>query len=182
MFMRRKAQVTKKKVEIETPEEEIKEEEQQEEKAEEQTAEEKLSAELAAQKEAYLRLAAEYDNFRKRTVKEKEESFTNAKSTVFADLLPVLDNFDRALATEDASLEDFKKGVEMTYTQFSDVFKNYGVETFGEPGDQFDPNIHNAVMHEDDESLEANVVKEVFQKGYKIKDKILRPAMVKVAN
>ena len=70
----------------------------------------------------------------------------------------------------------------MTYTQFSEVFKNYGVETFGEPGDQFDPNIHNAVMHEDDESLEANVVKEVFQKGYKIKDKILRPAMVKVAN
>ena len=189
--MRRKAQVAKKTVDNNTPEEEkapkekVEEqpaEETAEEKTAEQTAEEKFVAELAAQKEAYMRLAAEYDNFRKRTIKEKEESFTNAKATVFADLLPVLDNFDRALSTEESSLEDFRKGVEMTHTQLTDVFKNYGVETFGEPGDQFDPNIHNAVMHVDDESLEANTVAEVFQKGYKINEKILRPAMVKVAN
>lgn len=184
--------MAKKTVDINTPEEEktpkeevIEEqpaEEPQEEKPVEQTIEEKFVAELAAQKEAYMRLAAEYDNFRKRTAKEKEESFLSAKATVFADLLPVLDNFDRALSTEEASLEDFKKGVEMTHTQLTDVFKNYGVETFGEPGDQFDPNIHNAVMHVDDESLEANTIAEVFQKGYKINEKILRPAMVKVAN
>ncbi len=178
--MRRKLQVTKKKDEVveEVTEESVEETEE----VVEQTIEEKLVAELGAQKEAYLRLAAEYDNFRKRTIKEKEESFTNAKSTVFADMLPVLDNFDRALGTEDASLEDFKKGVEMTYTQFLDVFKKYGVETFGDAGEQFDPNFHNAVMHVDDESLEANVITDVFQKGYKIGDKVLRPAMVKVAN
>ena len=115
--------MTKKKDEVveEVTEESVEETEE----AVEQTIEEKLVAELGAQKEAYLRLAAEYDNFRKRTIKEKEESFTNAKSTVFADMLPVLDNFDRALGTEDASLEDFKKGVEMTYTQFLEVFKKY---------------------------------------------------------
>lgn len=172
--MAKKDEVVEEVIE-ETAEEEVEE-------AVEQTIEEKLVAELGAQKEAYLRLAAEYDNFRKRTVKEKEESFINAKSTVFADFLPVLDNFDRALGTEDASLEDFKKGVEMTYTQFLDVFKKYGVETFGEAGDQFDPNFHNAVMHVDDESLGEKVITDVFQKGYKIGEKILRPAMVKVAN
>ena len=149
---------------------------------EEQTIEEKLVSELAAQKEAYLRLAAEYDNFRKRTSKEKEESFINAKATVFEEFLPVLDNFDRALSVEDAALEDYKKGVEMTYEQFKNVFGKFDVETFGEAGDNFDPNFHNAVMHVDDDTLEANVITDVFQKGYKIGDKVLRPAMVKVAN
>lgn len=180
--------MAKKKIDIETPDEEIdtqaEEKEQETPQAEEveQTIEEKLVAELAAQKEAYLRLAAEYDNFRKRTAKEKEESFTSAKATVFEDFLPVLDNFDRALIAEASTVDDFKKGVEMTYTQFTDVFKKFGVETFGEAGEKFDPNIHNAVMHVDDESLEANVITDVFQKGYKINDRILRPAMVKVAN
>ncbi|MCQ2461105.1 MAG: nucleotide exchange factor GrpE [Clostridia bacterium] len=180
--------MAKKKIDIETPDEEIdtqaEEKEQETPQAEEveQTIEEKLVAELAAQKEAYLRLAAEYDNFRKRTAKEKEESFTSAKATVFEDFLPVLDNFDRALIAEASTVDDFKKGVEMTYTQFTDVFKKFGVETFGEAGEKFDPNIHNAVMHVDDESFEANVITDVFQKGYKINDRILRPAMVKVAN
>lgn len=180
--------MAKKKIDIETPDEEIdtqaEEKEQETPQAEEveQTIEEKLVAELAAQKEAYLRLAAEYDNFRKRTAKEKEESFTSAKATVFEDFLPVLDNFDRALIAEASTVDDFKKGVEMTYTQFTDVFKKFGVETFGEAGEKFDPNIHNAVMHVDDESLEANIITDVFQKGYKINDRILRPAMVKVAN
>lgn len=143
---------------------------------------EKVNSELAAQKEAYLRLAAEYDNYRKRTAKEKEDTFTNAKATVFEELLPVLDNFERALAAGDTSLEDFKKGIDMTYSQLMGIFEKFGVKPFCEAGEQFDPNFHNAVMHDDDPSLEANVITEVFQKGYKIGEKVLRHAMVKVAN
>ncbi len=148
----------------------------------EETAEAKLATELAAAKEQYLRLAAEYDNYRKRSVKERENIFTDAKATVFTELLPVLDNFDRAFAAEDSSLEDFKKGIEMTHTQLLDALKKFGVESFGESNDKFDPNFHNAVMHIDDDSFEENVVAEVFQKGYKAGEKVLRPAMVKVAN
>lgn len=148
----------------------------------EQTAEEKLASELAAQKEAYLRLAAEYDNYRKRTAKEKDDAFTNAKASVFSELLPVLDNFDRAMSSEESELANFKKGIEMTHTQLISVFEKFGVTGFGEAGETFDPNFHNAVMHIDDDSLSANVIAEVFQKGYKTGDKVLRPAMVKVAN
>ena len=148
----------------------------------EQTVEEKLVAELAAQKEVYLRLAAEYDNYRKRTAKERDDAFTNAKVSVFSELIPVLDNFDRAMSTEESELANFKKGVEMTHTQLKSVFEKFGVSEFGEAGEVFDPNFHNAVMHIDDDTLSANVITEVFQKGYKTGDKILRPAMVKVAN
>lgn len=152
------------------------------EKNAEVTAEEKLASELAAAKEQYLRLAAEYDNYRKRSVKERENVFSDAKATVLTELLPVLDNFDRAFTVEDSSLEDFKKGVEMTHTQLLDALKKFGVESFGEQNDKFDPNFHNAVMHIDDESFEENVIAEVFQKGYKAGERVLRPAMVKVAN
>ncbi len=148
----------------------------------EQTVEEKLVAELAAQKEVYLRLAAEYDNYRKRTAKERDDAFTNAKVSVFSELIPVLDNFDRAMSAEESELANFKKGVEMTHTQLKSVFEKFGVSEFGEAGEVFDPNFHNAVMHIDDDTLSANVITEVFQKGYKTGDKILRPAMVKVAN
>lgn len=148
----------------------------------EQTVEEKLVAELAAQKEVYLRLAAEYDNYRKRTAKERDDAFTNAKVSVFSELIPVLDNFDRAMSAEESELASFKKGVEMTHTQLKSVFEKFGVSEFGEAGEVFDPNFHNAVMHIDDDTLSANVITEVFQKGYKTGDKILRPAMVKVAN
>ena len=148
----------------------------------EQTVEEKLVAELAAQKEIYLRLAAEYDNYRKRTAKERDDAFINAKVSVFSELIPVLDNFDRAMSTEESELANFKKGVEMTHTQLKSVFEKFGVSEFGEAGEVFDPNFHNAVMHIDDDTLSANVITEVFQKGYKTGDKILRPAMVKVAN
>lgn len=148
----------------------------------EENAEEKVAAELAAAKEQYLRLAAEYDNYRKRSVKERENVFADAKATVLTELLPVLDNFDRAFAVEDSSLEDFKKGVEMTHTQLLDALKKFGVESFGEPNDKFDPNFHNAVMHIDDENFEENVIAEVFQKGYRAGERVLRPAMVKVAN
>lgn len=146
------------------------------------TACDTLASELAAAKEQYLRLAAEYDNYRKRSVKERENVFSDAKATVLTELLPVLDNFDRAFTVEDSSLEDFKKGVEMTHTQLLDALKKFGVESFGEQNDKFDPNFHNAVMHIDDENFEENVIAEVFQKGYKAGERVLRPAMVKVAN
>ena len=128
-----------------------------------------------------LRLAAEYDNFRKRTAKEKEQSYTNGKSDAVAKLLPVYDNLERALnqPTEDAA---YKKGVEMTMTELVKIFTGLGVEIFGAVGDEFDPNIHNAVMHTEDESLGENTIAMVFQKGFKIGDKVVRFAMVQVAN
>lgn len=148
----------------------------------EPTAEELLERELQASKDQYLRLMAEYDNFRKRTSKEKEASFNDAKASAYAELIPVIDNFERAFAAEDANPEDFKKGIEMTRDQLLAVFEKAGVEAFGEPGEPFDPNMHNAVMHVEDETLEENVLTDVFQKGYKMGDRILRHAMVKVAN
>ena len=134
-----------------------------------------------AEHDMYLRLAAEFDNFRKRTVKEKEASYGNGKADTLAKLLPVYDNLERALnqPTED---EAYKKGVEMTMTQLVNIFAGLGVEIFGNVGDAFDPNIHNAVMHTEDESLGENVISQVFQKGFKLGEKIVRFAMVQVAN
>ena len=134
-----------------------------------------------AEHDAHLRLAAEYDNFRKRTVKEKEASYSNGKADAVAKMLPVYDNLERALnqPTEDAA---YKKGVEMTMTELVKIFTGLGVEIFGEKGEQFDPNLHNAVMHIDDESMEENTIAMVFQKGFKIGDKVVRFAMVQVAN
>ena len=131
--------------------------------------------------DARVRLAAEYDNFRKRTAKEKEQSYTNGKADAVEKLLPVYDNLERALnqPTEDAA---FKKGVEMTMAELVKIFTNLGVEIFGEKGDAFDPNLHNAVMHIDDETLEENTISQVFQKGFKVGEKIVRFAMVQVAN
>ena len=128
-----------------------------------------------------MRLAAEYDNFRKRTAKEKEQSYTNGKSDAVAKLLPVYDNLERALnqPTEDAA---YKKGVELTMNELVKIFTGLGVEIFGEKGDAFDPNLHNAVMHIDDEAMEENVISQVFLKGFKIGDKIVRFAMVQVVN
>ena len=134
-----------------------------------------------AERDAHLRLAAEYDNFRKRTVKEKEASYGNGKADAVAKMLPVYDNLERALnqPTEDAA---YKKGVELTMTELVKILNGLGVEIFGQKGDAFDPNLHNAVMHIDDESLEENTISQVFQKGFKIGDKIVRFAMVQVAN
>ena len=134
-----------------------------------------------AEHDAHLRLAAEYDNFRKRTIKEKEASYSNGKADAVAKMLPVYDNLERALnqPTEDAA---YKKGVEMTMTELVKIFTGLGVEIFGEKGEQFDPNLHNAVMHIDDESMEENTIAMVFQKGFKIGDKVVRFAMVQVAN
>ena len=134
-----------------------------------------------AEHDSFLRLYAEYDNFRKRTIKEKEASYGNGKSDAVAKMLPIYDNLERALnqQTEDAA---FKKGVEMTMTELVKIFTALGVEIFGQKGDTFDPNLHNAVMHIDDEALEENTISQVFQKGFKIGDKVVRFAMVQVAN
>ena len=138
-------------------------------------------AELAEQKDQHLRLMAEYDNYRKRTQKEKEASWANAKAETIKELLPVYDNLARALQqkTED---EAYAKGVEMIMTQMKNALEKLGVEAIPAAGQTFDPNLHNAVMHVDDEDLGENVVVEVFQDGFKLGDKIIRHAMVKVAN
>ena len=134
-----------------------------------------------AEHDSYLRLAADYDNFRKRTVKEKEASYGNGKADAVAKLLPVYDNLERALnqPTEDAA---YKKGVELTMIELVKIFTGLGVEIFGEAGESFDPNLHNAVMHIENEELGENVISQVFQKGFKIGDKVVRFAMVQVAN
>ena len=141
-----------------------------------------LEKDLAAAIEAHIRTLAEYDNYRKRTAKEKENTWVDAKAVCLAELLPMLDNFDRALGVTDSDFESYKKGVEMIYQGFTETLKKLGVEAFGEEGDQFDPNFHSAVMHVEDESLGENVLAQVFSKGYKLGEKVLRPAMVKVAN
>ena len=134
-----------------------------------------------AEHDSYLRLAADYDNFRKRSQKEKEASYGNGKADAVEKLLPVYDNLERALnqPTED---EAYKKGVEMTMNQLVGIFAGLGVEIFGNVGETFDPNIHNAVMHTEDENAAENTITQVFQKGFKLGEKIVRFAMVQVAN
>ena len=134
-----------------------------------------------AEHDAYLRLAAEFDNFRKRTTKEKEASYGNGKADTVAKLLPVYDNLERALNQETADAA-YKKGVEMTMTELVKIFTSLGVEIFGNAGDSFDPALHNAVMHIENEELGENTIAAVFQKGFKLGDKVIRFAMVQVAN
>ena len=131
--------------------------------------------------DSHLRLAADYDNFRKRTAKEKEQSYGNGKADAVEKLLPVYDNLERALNQETAD-EAYKKGVEMTMAQLVSILNGLGVEIFGEAGDAFDPNLHNAVMHTESEEFGENTICQVFQKGFKLGDKIVRFAMVQVAN
>lgn len=174
------AKAEDKKVEEEDKKEnkEVKEEK----KAKEESNEEKLQKQLAEKSDQLLRIAAEYDNFRKRSQREKDALYVDCKASVIKELLPVADNFDRIFANPDITFEDYKKGVEMTFKQFETVFKDLKVESFGEEGEEFDPNFHNAVMHSEDENLGENVITNVFAKGYKIGDKVIRPAMVAVAN
>ena len=142
---------------------------------------EKAQQALAQEHDSYLRLAAEYDNYRKRSQKEKDNLYTEIRSETVEKFLPVYDNLERALAqeTQDAA---FKKGVEMTMNQLVSVMEKLGVESVGAAGDHCDPQLHNAVMHIEDESLGENVIAEVFQKGFKVGEKVVRFAMVKVAN
>ena len=134
-----------------------------------------------AERDAHLRLAAAYDNFRKRTIKEKEASYGNGKADAVAKLLPVYDNLERALNQETTDAA-YKKGVEMTMNELVKIFTGLGVEIFGEVGEEFDPNLHNAVMHVENEELGENTLAAVFQKGFKLGDKVVRFAMVQVAN
>ena len=131
--------------------------------------------------DAHLRLAAEYDNFRKRTLKEKEAAYSNGKADAVEKLLPVYDNLLRALKQETSDAA-YKKGVEMTMNELVKILNGLGVEIFGNEGDAFDPNVHNAVMHIEDEAFGENVICQVFQKGFKLGEKIIRFAMVQVAN
>ncbi len=147
----------------------------------EPTVEEKLQKELDEQKDKYMRLAAEYDNFRKRSAKERLDISNTTIGNTISEILPVFDNFERALNAE-TSDEKYKSGVEMIFNQFYDVLKKLGVEIIDPLGETFDPNIANAVNQIEDDKLGENEVAQVFQKGYKIGDKIIRYAMVVVAN
>lgn len=140
----------------------------------------KLRNELETLKERLARNVAEYENYRKRTTKEKEGIYTSACEDILKEILPVLDNLERAAEVE-GTFEDIKKGIEMTVKQFAGAFEKLQVEVI--PTDNgFDPNFHNAVMHVEDENFDKNSVAEVFQKGYKRGDKVIRCSMVKVAN
>ena len=140
----------------------------------------RLTNEADTLKERLLRLTAEYENYRKRTSKEKEGIYTDACTDVLKEMIPVLDNLERAIAVE-GNVEDIKKGIEMTIKGFKASFEKLGVEEIDATG-EFDPNYHQAVMHGEDENLEPNSVAEVFQKGYKRGDKVIRYTVVKVAN
>ncbi len=147
----------------------------------EPSEEEKLKKELEESKDKYLRLMAEYDNFRKRSAKERLELSATVKGNTIGEILPVFDNFERALAAETEDT-NYKAGVEMIFKQFGDMLTKLGVEIIDPIGQTFDPNIANAVNQIEDENLGENEVAQVFQKGYKIGDKVIRYAMVVVAN
>lgn len=142
-----------------------------------------LEKELADTKEQLLRVTAEYANFRKRSEKEKQDSYSFAKADTVKELLPVIDNLERALASEVQDAEGIRQGVQMTYDSLMNILSaKIGIEVYGDKGDIFDPNLHNAVMHIEDENFADGEIVDVFQKGYKIGDKIIRAAMVKTAN
>ena len=152
--------------------------------AEEATAaapEENYKEKYEQEHDSFLRLAAEYDNFRKRSQKEKDSAYTNGKADTVAKLLPVYDNLERAM-NQETSDAAYKKGVEMTMQGLLKIFGDLGVEVYGNAGDEFDPNLHNAVMHIESEDLGENTIAQVFQKGFKSGEKVIRFAMVQVAN
>lgn len=149
--------------------------------AEKTEAADKAQKAVAELNDRYLRLMAEYDNFRKRTQREKEAIFPEATKTAVEAFVPVLDNLERALGMETAD-EEYKKGVMMICTAMLDAFKKLGVEEIAAKDQPFDPALHNAVMHIEDEAFPENTVCEVFAKGYKLGDLVIRHAMVKVAN
>lgn len=166
--------------------EEVKEDSTEtDEKTQEETLEEKLVKAEEQVKEAqdkWLRQLAEFENFRKRTNQEKQGMYNNGVRDTIEKFLPVVDNFERAVAATEDKESSTYKGIEMILKQMLDVMKAIGVEEIPAEGELFDPNVHAAVMHIEDESCDDNVVVEVFQKGYKHGDKVIRPAMVKVAN
>ncbi|NLL45806.1 MAG: nucleotide exchange factor GrpE [Clostridiales bacterium] len=142
---------------------------------------EELRAELAAEKDRYLRLAAEYDNYRKRSQKEREALFLDVKCETVSKLLPIYDNLARALSAP-CSDEAFYKGVEMTMNQFMEIMDKLGIEKIPSLGEKFNPEVHNAVMHVEDDCVGENVVVEEFQTGFILGEKVIRYSTVKVAN
>lgn len=166
---------------ISTEEEVTPEQKKEKKKSKKDTELEALKQELAAKNDQLLRTAAEFDNFKKRTEREKASIAEFAKAGLIKQLLPILDNIDRASAA-DKSSADYIKGIEMIVKQFETIASTFGIEEVANVGDQFDPNFHEAVMHVEDDTLGENVIADVLQKGYKIGDTVIRAAMVKVAN
>ena len=141
---------------------------------------ETLKAEAKEKDDKYLRLAAEYDNFRRRSREEKDATYNVAMADTVTELLPIIDNLERAAAFDDG--EKVREGLKMIASTVGTALAKLGVEAFGEPGDKFDPNLHNAVLHDEDDSERENEITDVFQKGYKKGNKIIRFAMVKTIN
>lgn len=147
-----------------------------------ETPEQKLQKQLDELNDRYMRMAAEYDNFRKRVARERDMIRSEATGKALTAILPIYDNLERALAQETADTE-YKKGVEMTARQFDSALESLGVEIIAaQPGTEFDPTVHNAVMHVEDEEAGENIIVEEFQKGYLYRDSVVRHSMVKVAN
>ena len=172
----------------ETAEETVKAEEtsakpeKKEKKSKNQAELEKLKTELESKNDLLLRTAAEFDNYKKRTERERAGVAEYAKANVIKELLPILDNIDRAALLEDKTSPDYIKGIELIVKQFEALGSKLGIVEVAQVGDSFDPNCHEAVMHIEDDSLGENVIAEILQKGFKIGDTVIRPAMVKVAN
>ncbi len=167
---------------VEIPDNENEKQETKQKKKSKASAEvEKLKAELDAKNDLLLRTAAEFDNFKKRTEREKLSIAEFAKAGLIKQLLPILDNIDRAELSVKGS-DDYIKGIEMIVKQFNSVTANLGIEEIAKVGDSFNPEFHEAVMHIEDESLAENTIAEVLQKCYKIGSTVIRPAMVSVAN
>ena len=166
------------KKEMKTPKPDVKKYTAEIEKLKEENK--KLSNELAGEKDKYLRMLAEYDNFRRRSKADRENVYADAYGEALGELLPVIDNIERALNFADSA--NFADGMKAIIGQVEAAMEKLGIESFGKAGDNFDPMLHNAVMHVDDENLGENVIADVFQKGYKKGDRIIRHSMVKVAN
>ena len=167
--------------EVNTSPENTQEEPKKAKKPKKDAEKEKLKAELEKTGEQLLRTAAEFDNYKKRTDRERASIAEYAKCEVIKKLLPILDNIDRAAAA-DSSGQDYIKGIELIVKQFSELSGVLGIEEIGKEGEEFDPAFHEAVMHIEDEALGENVIAQVLQKGYKLGDTVIRAAMVKVAN
>jgi len=142
----------------------------------------KLEEEILKNKDQFLRLAAEYENYRKRTEKDKLRIYDDAVSDAVKEILVIADSLKLAGQTENGTAEEYKKGFELVTLQFSAALKKLEVEEFGKVGDEFDPDLHSAIMHIEDKNYGKNIITEIFQPGYKIKDRIIRYAVVKVAN
>ena len=173
--------MAKKKTEEEIVETEVKEQQSQNEETQETQEENELEKKCNELNEKYMRVLAEYDNYRKRTIKEKESIYPEAKATVVAKFLDVMDNFERALNAAE-NKDSFYEGVVMVKKQMDEVLSSLGVEEIKAVGEEFNPVYHNAVMHTEDENLGENIVAQELQKGYKIGDRVIRHSMVQVAN